>query len=151
MRNNSTVWERECLEKAKELLNKEETRTCAVVWEADVQKEPYISSEKGIRPIMELLETESRPLSGGFLADKVIGKAAAFLAVYGGVSQVYAGIISEAALRVFQAEDIYCEYNERVPFIVNRTKTGRCPMESAVWEVSGADAAYRLLKEKING
>ncbi|MCB7303427.1 DUF1893 domain-containing protein [Bariatricus massiliensis] len=139
------------LEEAKELLYKEETRTCAVVWADEAAKEPYVSEEKGIRPLMKLLEEGGLALSNGCLADKVIGKAAAFLAVYGGVSQIYADVISEAALRVLQAEEVYCEYREVVPYIVNRTKTGRCPMESAVWEISDADMAYRVLKEKING
>lgn len=139
------------LERAKELLYREDIRTCAVVWSDETGKEAYVSKEKGIRPLMELLEQEGLPLNGGFLADKVIGKAAALLAVYGGVSQIYAGIISEAALRVLQAEEVYCEYEKAVPYIVNRTKTGRCPMESAVWEISDAEMAYRVLKEKING
>ena len=133
---------------AKELLAQKEETTCVVVWQDDMKKEPYISEYKGIRPLMELLE-KGESLEGAYIADKVIGKAAAYLAVYGKASYVYAKVISTAAKEVLEKAGVYGEYEEEVPYIINRAGTGRCPMESAVWETEDAREAYEILKEKL--
>ena len=58
----------------------------------------YHRSGKGVAPLYELV-TDPRPqqLKGGVLADKVVGKAAALLALYADLSAVYAGIMSKPA------------------------------------------------------
>lgn len=140
--------ENKCMALAKELLAQKAERTCVVVWPKETGKEPFISEAKGIRPLMEILESGENVLSDASIADKVIGKAAAFLAVYGGAKDVYAKVISQAAHQVFVDAGLPCEYEKAVPYIINRAGTGRCPMESAVWDIKDAKEAYEILKEK---
>ncbi|MCF2679340.1 DUF1893 domain-containing protein [Faecalicatena contorta] len=138
--------ENKYMQTAKEMLLQRENATCVVLWE-ERDGNPYISEEKGIRPLMELL-AKGETFEKAYIADKVIGKAAAFLAVYGGAAAVYAKIISSAAKEVFKEAGIKCEYEKEVPYIINRAGTGRCPMESAVWDEKDPAAAYEILKEK---
>lgn len=140
--------ENKYMQQAKELLAQKEENTCAIVWKADAGKEPYVSEYKGIRPIMELLK-KGESLKGAFIADKVIGKAAAFLMVYGGAVSVYARVISGAAKDIFSKAGICCEFEKEVPYIINRAGDGKCPMESAVWDVEDAAEAYHILKRKL--
>lgn len=112
-------------------------------------EEVFTSQKQGIAPIMELLETNKKMLEGAYIADKVIGKAAALLLVKGGIKELYADIISEHALSVLKEKQIIVTYGALVPFIKNRRKDGMCPMEETVLEIESPEDAYIKLKEKI--
>ncbi len=104
------------------------------------------STERGIKPLMNLYGGEYSDFDA---ADKVIGKAAAFMYVHIGVSNVYAEVISERALEVFNRYGINTEYKTLVPAIENRTKTGFCPMEAAVWDIDDPDEALIAINNKL--
>lgn len=110
--------------------------------------ETIVRDEKGIAPMMLLLE-RGVSLAGFSAADAVVGKAAAYLFAYAGICEVYARIVSETALETLARSGIAVTYGERVPYIINRRGDGRCPMESAVWDVEEAAAAYGILKERF--
>jgi len=111
-------------------------------------KEIYTSYHRGVKPLLEWLD-EGVDLSGAVAADKVIGKAAAYLYVLLGVHYVYAGVISKPALGVFQKYGIVCHYDQMVDAIENRTKTGFCPMERAVWDIDEPEKVPLMLKEAL--
>ena len=106
-----------------------------------------ISTERGVKPLLSWID-EGLDLSGYAAADQVVGKAAALLYVLMGVKEIYTRVLSEQAARVFEKNGISFEAGERVPYIINRAGTGRCPMESAVWETDDPEEAYRILKAK---
>ena len=131
------------LENCKALLE-QEGLTCVIK-----QGESYYQfTERGIRPFMSLLENET-DLTGTSCADKVVGKAAALLMQKAGIATLYAGIISEPATKVLTDAGIEYEYGTLVPRIQNRKGDGLCPMESAVMDISDADEAYAVLREKL--
>jgi len=67
---------------------------------------------------------------GGILFDIVVGLAAARLIVYSGmIDKVDAGTISDSAFDYLTNKGIGATYNNRVKAILNRDKTGQCPME----------------------
>lgn len=103
-------------------------------------------SDRGIKSLLAL---QTGSLTGAFVADKIIGKAAAMLLARGGAIEVYAEVISEPALKVLHDRHILCVYEKLVPNIINREGTGICPMESAVLNMDGLDAAFEILKHNI--
>ena len=114
----------ETLQSAKATLQAE-AATCVVLQKG----QPHISHERGIKPILDLLRGDPAVLCGASVADRVIGKAAALLMVYGQVAEVYTAVISEHAAAVFEAAGVPFCFDEQVPFIINRDGTGMCPME----------------------
>ena len=108
----------------------------------------YTSLTRGVKPLVLWLE-DGTDLSGFSAADKVVGKATAFLYVLAGVSALYAAVISESALEVLQHHGIRTEYGEKTTHIINRTGDGICPFESAVLQVDSAEAAYTVIREKM--
>lgn len=100
------------------------------------------STQRGVKPLLAWLGGDHR---GFAAADKVVGRAAAFLYVLLGVSSLYAAVLSEPALAVLRAHHIPVEYDTLAARIVDRTGTGLCPMESAVM---GEDDPCRA-REKI--
>jgi len=111
--------------------------------------EVYSSKKKGIAPMMELLKGNAQPFADGIIGDKVVGKAAAHLAIFGGAKEVYAKTISEPALLLLQKYNILCTYEKKVAYIKNRDKTGRCPMETKVWDIEEPNQAYEILKAAV--
>jgi len=104
----------------------------------------YTSTARGVRPLLELERQDWHAFSA---ADKVIGKATAFLYVHLGVRAVYAPVISEAALNVLQQSGIEVSYALAVPAIFNRTRTGYCPMETAVKDIEDLDEALHAIRD----
>lgn len=92
-----------------------------------------------------LLSLQKGSLAGAFVADKIVGKAAALLFARGGVIEVYAEVISEPALEVLKKRRILCIYEKIVPYILNKGNTAICPMENAVLHLEDPEAAYETL------
>ncbi|MCI8336416.1 MAG: DUF1893 domain-containing protein [Peptococcaceae bacterium] len=129
--------------KAKEQLQAEDN-TCVLYKEGRL----YTSKARGVKPLLGVLAAEE-DWQGASAADKVVGKAAAFLYVLLGVAEVYAGVVSEVALEVFQTYHIAVTYDVLVPAIRNRTDTGFCPMEEAVWHCQEPKEAVGLIQAKL--
>lgn len=108
----------------------------------------YTSTARGVRPVLDWITT-GQDLSGFSAADKVVGKAAAFLFVRAGIVRLYTRVISEPALDVLRAGGIPVEYDSLVPGIINRAGDGPCPMESAVSGTDDPDEALNLIRKKL--
>ncbi len=118
--------------------------TCAIYQGEKV----YKSEKRGVAPLLEWLDSGGN-FQGFAVVDKVVGKAAAFLYVLLGVRAVYAFVISESAERVLLSHGIAVEYAEKVAAIRNRTNTGFCPMEQAVWEIEDANEAHTKVLQTL--
>lgn len=130
------------LEDAKELLLKE-GYTCVIKNEDDI----YMSSERGVGFILKCVK-EEKDFTGYCVADKVVGKAAAFLYVLLKIDIIYAGVISEPAKKVLEQYNIEVCYDKIVKAIRNRTDTGFCPMETAVWDIDNPYEAVVAIENK---
>lgn len=132
--------------KRAETLLKESGAACVLITKESRVLE---SGENGVRPLMEWLRREPSALNGACAADKVVGKAAALLMAFGGVSEVYAEILSEAGEACLQEHGIPYSYGGRVPYIQNRQRTGMCPMEQCCAGIDSPAEAYESLGRLI--
>ena len=114
-----------------------------------VYKDKKISyqDEHGIKPL--LIQIKKKGLKDAIVVDKLVGKAAALLMVYGGVKQVHTNIIAKDAMIVFEKYNIKYSANEIVEYIQNRTKDGLCPMEEKVKNIDKPKKAYKIFKKII--
>ena len=135
------------LEQAVHLLKKQKY-SCVILIEG---KEPECSNEIGIKPLMTKLRGDMHFFENGVIADKVVGKAAALMAVLGGAQAVYGEVMSESAKGVLEEHDVEYSYHTLVPYIENRTKTGRCPLEESVVNVENPKEAFGILEKTIEG
>ena len=103
-------------------------------------------TERGIKPLLILLAEEEKALRGATVADKVVGKAAAFLFVLGEVEKLHACVLSVPAKEVLERYGIDFTYDTLTEKILNRDKTGFCPMETKVWDIDTPEEAYAVLK-----
>lgn len=129
------------LSNAKALLE-QEGYTCVLCCDNTI----HTSRQRGVQPLMALLNTD---VSGFSAADKVVGKATALLYCLLGIRQLYANVISDAAIEVLADHKIPVQWDTRVTYIVNRDGTGRCPMEMATEHISEPALAPDAIREKL--
>lgn len=79
--------------------------------------------------LWRLLHEEPELLDGAFVADKVVGKGAAALMAAGRVRELFADVVSHAALELLNGAGIPVSYTVAVPHIINRAGDGICPVE----------------------
>ena len=85
---------------------------------------------RGVADLYALLQEDSDFLKGASVADKVVGKAAAALMILGEVGELHADVVSRPTLDLFADSGVRVSYGTAVPHIINRTKTGWCPLET---------------------
>ena len=91
---------------------------------------------RGISPILDIYRQHPDKMKGSILVDKVIGKAAAMVAICGKVNHVHAELICDSAVEILEKHYITVSYTKRVKDILNRRKDGLCPMEKTVRNIS---------------
>jgi len=121
--------------------------TCVITDEKNIV---YTSNERGVAPLVIFI---LKNLKGNFyLADKVIGKAAAYLCVKANINHVFTTVISHTAIEILKQYNISYEYDQVVTAIQNRTKDDNCPMEQLSVGVSDYnemfDKVYSWLVER---
>lgn len=132
---------KEMLAKTKRILN-ERSLSLVVIKDNEI----FTSDKKGVLPVLELLEDGKATLSNAVAADKVIGGAAAYLFVKGGISEVYGDLMSEKGVAVLEQSGIPYFYGTLVPYIINRKGDDFCPLEKLCMDCDNAEDAYKRIK-----
>lgn len=104
---------------------------CSLVLE-DGRGSTRLFYKRGVRDLEYLLDHEPDALQGATLADKVIGKAAAGMMVFGGVKEVYADVLGRQAIPILEAGRVKYTYGRLVDHIVIPRGDTRCPLEQIV-------------------
>lgn len=103
---------------------------------------------RGIAPLLELYES-SECIKGLIAADKVVGKAAAFIYTELMPKSVCAEVMSEGAAAILKESGIECFSDVVVKDVLNRDKTRLCPMETAVKDCLSFDEAYPRIRAAL--
>ena len=102
--------------------------------------------QHGVNDLLQLLENEPQRLQGAVVADKMIGKAAAAIMVVGGVKQVHTNLISTPAREMLEKAGVQVSAAEEVEMILNRDKTGQCPMDKSLNDTDDPAECVAILK-----
>lgn len=105
--------------------------------------------QRGIKDLYDLLHNNRPLLDGASVADKVIGKGAAALMIAGDVKEVYADVISNAAMELFEKYATTVSYDQKVAYIVNRRGDGICPVEERCAECNTIEECLVKIDEFV--
>ena len=112
----------------------------------------FETRQSGVSGFLSAIEELGRErLRGASVADRIVGRAAALLCVYCSVRSVYAVVLSDGGKRLLKENDVALEFENLVPSILNRQKTGTCPFEKIVSTISNGEEAYEKLKSCVLG
>ena len=118
---------------------------CSLVVQ-DTKGEIRTFFKKGVRDLEDLLDHEPSFLRGAMIADKVIGKAAAGMAAFGGVREIYANVMSRHALPLLEGNGIAYSYDTLVDQIVIPIGDTRCRLEEIVAPAQSAKEVVAMLR-----
>lgn len=133
----------EAMEKAKELLLQTGS-TCVLCRDTHI----LMTHERGVRPLLRWLDEEADTWAC-CAADRVVGKGAAMLYCLLGVRQVYGQVVSMAAVRVLRKNGVEVYWDTLAESILNRSKTGLCPIEAATAAVDEPEAALPVIRQTL--
>ena len=108
----------------------------------------FYSKDRGVKPLLQFLDSGAE-LRGFSAADKVVGRATAFLYSALGVTRVHALVLSQPAAEVLESRGIVYSYDLLVPGIRNRENTGPCPMENATANCQTPEEAVFAIRAKL--
>ena len=108
----------------------------------------YTDTRRGVAPLLALLDAEV-DVTGFAAADKVVGKAAAFLYLRLGVTAVHGGVMSTPAYDLLIARGVAATYDTLVPAIRNRAGDGYCPMEQVSLPHTDPIAAESAIRARL--
>ena len=118
--------------------------TCVLCLDGKIATSTY----RGVKPLLNWLD-EGLDMTGASAADKVVGRATAFLYCLLGVSRVYAAVMSRPAAQVLEENGIEAHWGELVDGIINRRGTGPCPFEDAVMHITDSQEALTAIRNKM--
>jgi len=130
------------LEHARRILS-EGNYTCVLCRDDAV----YTATARGVRPLVDWLDSDLE-LRGFSAADKVVGRATAFLYVLLGVRAVHALVMSTPAKEALESSGIPAFCDAEVPGIINRRGDGPCPFEEAVLGITDPMDALDAIRKK---
>lgn len=101
---------------------------------------------RGVQDLLTLVETQPERLRGAVVADKLIGKAAAALMITGGVKEVHTNLICTPAREMLEKAGVQVLAAQEVEMILNRDKTGQCPMDRRINDTDDPAECVAILK-----
>ncbi len=130
---------------ARETLENEE---CSIVVVKN-KKVLLFKKGHGLKPIFETFEEIGPEIKDSVVADRILGKASAFLFRYAGVKSVYTPQATKGAVAVLIVGGIPSQVEKLIPFIKNNTGDNKCPFEKILEGVESPKKAFELLKTRI--
>ncbi len=102
-------------------------------------------SDPGVDDLLRIYRDEPSLLKGALVADKVVGKAAASILIMGGVSEVYADVLSRPARAMLNRARIIVSCKTLVNNIKNKKGTGLCPLEIKCKKAKTPEECLKIL------
>lgn len=138
-------YDSDALNEAIELIKQDEI-ACALILNGQIIA---TAKGRGIKPLMEICQSNIDAAKGAILADKIIGRAASFIAIHFGIKAVYGETMSKGAMQLLSEHSVEAAQNILADEIRNRANTGICPMDSAVLNITEVEEAVSRLNEEI--
>jgi hypothetical protein len=108
----------------------------------------FTSQKDRLLPLMEYMASRQVGRSPVLIYDKVMGNAAALLAVVVGAAGVFSPLGSELAVKTLEKYGIKYRLTKVVPFIMRDDGRAMCPMEQLSIGKS-PDEFYEIMKAKV--
>ncbi len=109
-------------------------------------KKQWIGRERGVKDLLYLLRNEPAQLQAAFVADKVVGKAAASLMILGGISELDTNVLSLPAGWLLRQYGVPFRAGRLVPHIINRAGNDWCPLEKRCFYAESPEVCLQRIE-----
>jgi len=107
----------------------------------------YRSKKERLLPLLFCLKNNPGRLKNAVVFDKIVGRAAALLMIYGKIKSVMTPTISRSAVKELEKHKIKVEYKTITGKIMNKAGDDLCPMEKLSKNKKPGEFA-RIMMEK---
>lgn len=104
----------------------------------------------GVSPLLVMYDSHASQMEGAIVVDKVIGRAAACIAICGKAAHVHGELMSEDAVEFLSDNNISSSHTRLVPRILNRRMDGLCPLEQSVEGITDPVVALSSLRVRVS-
>ncbi len=101
----------------------------------------------GIKPLLHAIDELGEDMKGSCVADKVIGKAAAALCVFGGVIGIYTPVMSRSAVGILEENGVVYSADYMAQGILNKDKSDLCPLEKLTADADCCEDILDIVRE----
>ncbi|MCQ2225552.1 MAG: DUF1893 domain-containing protein [Paludibacteraceae bacterium] len=112
-------------------------------------EEVHAYSKRGVMDLYELAEKQEEFTKDALLADKIIGKGAAALAIQCGISHLRTHVICTPAKKLLEENGVKVTFEKEVEFIENRAKTDWCPLEKRLKDCQTVNECMPVIRQFI--
>jgi len=109
----------------------------------------YYSEERGLYPLLNLIEQEPSKLEGSIIGDRIVGRAAALLCIFAKVKAVFALYIADEAVDLLENHGITATWRETVPYIVEKDLTSRYKLDLLLKDVEDPRQAVDMARQYL--
>ncbi len=110
----------------------------------------YRGRGEGLKPLIDAIDMlGSDRLKGHILADRVVGLAVSYIAVYVGFSEIHCLIVSRHALDYLESRGVKVFWARLVDVILDRSKSSICPFEKLALESGDPGKFYSSIRVRI--
>jgi hypothetical protein len=106
----------------------------------------FETESHGIKGFLEAVKLFDKELAGSSVADRIVGRAIAFLCVCFQVSAVFAVTMSMEGVRIVEDHNIFYQSEKCVPTILNQKRNDICPFEKLALTFATPEETYRKLR-----
>ncbi|MGD8505349.1 MAG: DUF1893 domain-containing protein [Candidatus Bathyarchaeota archaeon] len=106
----------------------------------------FETSSHGIGGLLRAIRELDKDMKNSSVADKIVGKAAALLCLHAEVLAVFAVTASEKGMQVLKEANVLYQFENGVPHVLNSVRSGICPFEKLVSNISDPKEAYEKLR-----
>ncbi len=106
----------------------------------------FETNAHGIMGLLNAIEFLGAKMRQSSIADKIVGRAAALLCAYSKVYAVYAVTIDENGRQILRNNEIVCQFEKIVPYILNLKQDSICPFEKLLIDISDPKEAFEKLE-----
>lgn len=110
----------------------------------------FSSQKERLMPLMEYLKEHGASKEPVTIFDKVIGNAAALLAVQVNTGEVYSPLGSELGIKTLKEHNITYHFKQTVPYIMQDNGVDMCPMEKLSIGKT-PDEFYAEMRRRVEG
>lgn len=107
----------------------------------------YKSDGFGIKPLYNAYMNYKDQMRDASCADRVIGKAAAWIYKEAEIKELYCDIITTRAKNLLVDSEIKVVFVEEIEYVENRDKTGMCPVETLAKDETNFDNLLKNIKD----
>jgi hypothetical protein len=108
----------------------------------------FASKKDRLLPLMDYIATHEAGQGPLLVYDKIMGNAAAMLAVVAKASEVFSPLGSELAVKTLEKHGVKYHLKKLVPFIMRDDGKGMCPMEQLSIGKE-PEEFYQIMKARI--